>query len=153
MHSILPLFFFFSSRRRHTRYWRDWSSERVLFRSRAGSAELLISTDEERGAAAFIEGFLVMGSEEDVRRCLRALLDTHDPSGASPLRRATASSGGRAAFVRTLTDERDSARAVLSHFAPRVDAARLEEALWWRRYAVSETNLAGGGFEKRTRFA
>src|SRR3712207_8302999 len=33
MHSILPLFFFFSSRRRHTRYWRDWSSERVLFRS------------------------------------------------------------------------------------------------------------------------
>src|SRR3712207_7479538 len=26
-------FFFFSSRRRHTRYWRDWSSDRVLFRS------------------------------------------------------------------------------------------------------------------------
>src|SRR3712207_8194248 len=25
--------FFFSSRRRHTRYWRDWSSGRVLFRS------------------------------------------------------------------------------------------------------------------------
>src|SRR3712207_7549035 len=23
----------FSSRRRHTRYWRDWSSRRVLFRS------------------------------------------------------------------------------------------------------------------------
>src|SRR3712207_4319710 len=28
-------FFFFSSRRRHTRYWRDWSSDRVLFRSNA----------------------------------------------------------------------------------------------------------------------
>src|SRR3712207_8457645 len=27
------LLFFFSSRRRHTRYWRDWSSGRVLFRS------------------------------------------------------------------------------------------------------------------------
>src|SRR5258707_2170585 len=24
---------FFSSRRRHTRYWRDWSSDVVLFRS------------------------------------------------------------------------------------------------------------------------
>src|SRR5947209_12887809 len=24
---ILVLFFFFSSRRRHTRYWRDWSSD------------------------------------------------------------------------------------------------------------------------------
>src|SRR5258707_1722987 len=25
--SLLNLFFFFSSRRRHTRYWRDWSSD------------------------------------------------------------------------------------------------------------------------------
>src|SRR5947209_16825059 len=25
--SILFIFFFFSSRRRHTRYWRDWSSD------------------------------------------------------------------------------------------------------------------------------
>src|SRR5215217_7567375 len=24
---LLTLFFFFSSRRRHTRYWRDWSSD------------------------------------------------------------------------------------------------------------------------------
>src|SRR3712207_1934215 len=29
----VELCFFFSSRRRHTRYWRDWSSGRVLFRS------------------------------------------------------------------------------------------------------------------------
>src|SRR3712207_9382297 len=29
-------FFFFSSRRRHTRYWRDWSSDVVLFRSKLG---------------------------------------------------------------------------------------------------------------------
>src|SRR6266508_2855426 len=28
-----PIFFFFSSRRRHTRWPRDWSSRRVLFRS------------------------------------------------------------------------------------------------------------------------
>src|SRR3712207_3759458 len=25
--SVLAMFFFFSSRRRHTRYWRDWSSD------------------------------------------------------------------------------------------------------------------------------
>src|SRR3712207_7224864 len=31
--------FFFSSRRRHTRYWRDWSSDGVLFRSRGQGAE------------------------------------------------------------------------------------------------------------------
>src|SRR3712207_8764750 len=26
-YKVLVLFFFFSSRRRHTRYWRDWSSD------------------------------------------------------------------------------------------------------------------------------
>src|SRR3712207_6136988 len=31
--------FFFSSRRRHTRYWRDWSSDGVLFRSDLGDVE------------------------------------------------------------------------------------------------------------------
>src|SRR3712207_2008602 len=36
--------FFFSSRRRHTRYWRDWEFRRVLFRSRA--------SDRERGHIA-----------------------------------------------------------------------------------------------------
>src|SRR3712207_6902535 len=25
--TVRPILFFFSSRRRHTRYWRDWSSE------------------------------------------------------------------------------------------------------------------------------
>src|SRR6185295_10281186 len=27
MHDNMSVFFFFSSRRRHTRYWRDWSSD------------------------------------------------------------------------------------------------------------------------------
>src|SRR5947209_5529565 len=27
IHSCVFIFFFFSSRRRHTRYWRDWSSD------------------------------------------------------------------------------------------------------------------------------
>src|SRR3712207_6931037 len=27
IHSLIAVFFFFSSRRRHTRYWRDWSSD------------------------------------------------------------------------------------------------------------------------------
>src|SRR3712207_8052590 len=37
-------FFFFSSRRRHTRYWRDWRFRRVLFRS---VAELRAAGDDE----------------------------------------------------------------------------------------------------------
>jgi hypothetical protein len=120
---------------------------------RVGPAEILISADEERGAAAFVVGFLVMGSEEDVRRCLESLFGSPDSARDDPLKEAAASFYGRTAFARTLTDERDSARAVLSHFARRVDAARLEAALARRRYAVSETLLADGGFEKRTRSA
>src|SRR5947209_9952753 len=27
MHGRVPFLYFFSSRRRHTRYWRDWSSD------------------------------------------------------------------------------------------------------------------------------
>src|SRR5947209_19968606 len=39
------LFFFFSSRRRHTRYWRDWSSGRVLFRSATADLWELLETE------------------------------------------------------------------------------------------------------------
>jgi hypothetical protein len=120
---------------------------------RVGSAELLISADEERGAAAFVDGFLVMGSEEDVRRCVQSRIEENEAGRDDPLKTATASFAGRTAFARTLTDERDSVRAVLSHFARRGDASRLEAALANRRYAVSETLLDDGGFEKRTRSA
>src|SRR3712207_7068873 len=41
---IIQNIIFFSSRRRHTRYWRDWSSDVVLFRSLKG-AELFITGD------------------------------------------------------------------------------------------------------------
>src|SRR3712207_7636076 len=38
-------FFFFSSRRRHTRYWRDWSSD-------VCSSDLSVPTEEAISAAA-----------------------------------------------------------------------------------------------------
>src|SRR3712207_8848397 len=37
MKMLKMYFFFLSSRRRHTIYWRDWSFRRVLFRSYAGA--------------------------------------------------------------------------------------------------------------------
>lgn len=121
---------------------------------RAGSAELLISTDPERGAAAFVGDFLLMGSEEDVRRCVQSYTENQDAGRGDALKTAAKNFLARAALVRTLTDERESARAVLSHFnSKRADPARLEEALARRPYAVSDTLLADGGFEKRTRSA
>src|SRR3712207_3474328 len=40
----MPLFFFFSSRRRHTRYWRDWSSD--VCSSDLSSRRTLANLDE-----------------------------------------------------------------------------------------------------------
>src|SRR3712207_4502378 len=52
------LTFFFSSRRRHTRYWRDWSFRRVLFRSLRGplsrtGVDALQASDEALQIAGF----------------------------------------------------------------------------------------------------
>src|SRR3712207_4989821 len=49
IHKIVYDFFFFSSRRRHTRYWRDWSSD--VCSSDLGGAELgvLLGLQADRG--------------------------------------------------------------------------------------------------------
>src|SRR3712207_8464509 len=51
---LLCLFFFFSSRRRHTRYWRDWSSD-------VCSSDLLTPGK----ARALLGQFLFSGEEVD----------------------------------------------------------------------------------------
>ncbi|HEX7316507.1 MAG TPA: DUF3352 domain-containing protein [Pyrinomonadaceae bacterium] len=120
---------------------------------RDGATELLISQDPDHGAAAFVGDFIVTGPEEDVRRCVRAHAENQARGGAEPLKNGTLEFSSRAALVRTLTDERESARAVLSRFPRRGDAAGLEAALARHTYAVSETQLAEDGVEKRTRSA
>src|SRR3712207_8523467 len=46
---VISLFFFFSSRRRHTRYWRDWSSD-VCSSDLADAEELAnVLGDPQRG--------------------------------------------------------------------------------------------------------
>ncbi|HEX8559967.1 MAG TPA: hypothetical protein VF668_17860 [Pyrinomonadaceae bacterium] len=121
---------------------------------REGDVELLVSSDPERGAAAFAGDLLLMGSEEDVRRCLEARRGGRTLREAEALKaapRAFLEGGG--ALVRTLADDRESARAVLARFGGRASAGQLEGALARRGYSVSESRLADTGFEKRTRSA
>ncbi|HEX8354051.1 MAG TPA: hypothetical protein VF611_14180, partial [Pyrinomonadaceae bacterium] len=120
---------------------------------RAGEVELLVSDDPERGAAAFAGEHLLMGSEEDVRLCVGALREGRTLREGAALKAAPPDFFEGDAFARTLTDDRDAARSVLSRFAGRGDAGGLEEALARRGFSVSETRLAEGGFEKRTRSA
>jgi hypothetical protein len=130
---------------------RDARAERV------GDAELLVSKDPERGAAAFVGDYLLLGSEEDVRRCVGAHLEGRTLKTAEAFKAAAQNFFDEPPFALTLTDDRDSARATLSHFARRdgahVNQAALEEALARRAYSVGETRLAEGGFEKKTRSA
>jgi hypothetical protein len=122
---------------------------------RAGDVEILVSDDTERGAAAFAGEHLLMGTEEDVRRCVAALGEGRTLREGLALKAAPPEffkEGG--AFARTFTDDREAARNVLSHFARRGgDAGALEAALARRGFSVSQTRLAEGGFEKRTRSA
>src|SRR3712207_7100504 len=48
----MVLFFFFSSRRRHTRYWRDWSSDVCSSDLSPDNAKLLFVSDSGREFAS-----------------------------------------------------------------------------------------------------
>lgn len=126
---------------------------------RDGDAELLIPTDPDEGAAAFVGEYLLMGSEADVRRCLEARRQGRTLRDAASLKATAQNFSDEQPFARTLTDEREATKTVLDYLARRGvrhDAPRqgaLEEALARRGYSASETRLADGGFEKRTRSA
>jgi hypothetical protein len=120
---------------------------------RNGDAELLISNDPDNGAAAFAGDYLLLGSEDDVRRCVSAILNGRTLRDSDAIKDASRDFFDAPAFARTLTDDRDSARTVLSHFARRGNTDALEGALARRGYSVSQTRLADGGFEKKTRSA
>ncbi|HVF66612.1 MAG TPA: hypothetical protein VM914_03050, partial [Pyrinomonadaceae bacterium] len=126
---------------------------------RAGDAELLISADPGEGAAAFVGEYLLMGSEADVRRCLEARQQGRTLRDADAFKAAAQSFSDEQPFARTLTDEREATKSVLDYVARRgvrraaTRQGSLEEALARRGYSASETRIADGGFEKRTRSA
>ncbi|MET0625009.1 MAG: hypothetical protein ABW250_18830 [Pyrinomonadaceae bacterium] len=120
---------------------------------RADDAEILVSSDAERGAAAFVGDFVLTGAEGDVRRCLDSLRKRQTLREGAAFGAAPRGFFDGPAFARTLSDERAAARSVLSLFARRLDAAGLERALARRGYAVSETRLGEAGFETKTRSA
>ncbi|PYS97886.1 MAG: hypothetical protein DMF65_10695 [Acidobacteria bacterium] len=125
---------------------------------RVGDAELLVSTDPELGAASFVGDYLVMGSEDDVRRCVAAHAARRTLQDTAAFKASAQNFFDGPTFALTLTDDRDSAHSVFNYLARRGDAhasdqGALEDALARRGYSVGETRLADGGFEKKTRSA
>ena len=129
-------------------------------KSMEGEAELLVSEDEERGAGAFIKGFLIMGRESNVRRCLAAQAQGQTLSASERYRQAQHRLFESAPAVTTFSDDREPARAFINYFSKQKrssDAAANAEtyarAVNQLPLAVSESRFAEDGMERRTRSA
>jgi hypothetical protein len=126
---------------------------------RVGEAELLIAAEEERGAAAFLDGRLLMGAATDVRRCLEARTKGATLNQSTAFKEAgRLASMNSPANVVTYTDDRESARTFITAIASQRGASgqpfsetELERALGQMPFAVSATRLIEGGFERTTR--
>jgi hypothetical protein len=129
---------------------------------RVGDAEMLVATDEERGAASFVGDYLVIGGAEEVRRCLqeRAASQTLGAAGAFQQASRPTANANEAASVITYTNDYEPARRFVSFLGRQrgarnspPNAAALQRSLSALPYALSETRLVEGGFEKKTRSA
>lgn len=124
-----------------------------------GGAELLISDNERKDAASFVSGYLMMGTTENLRRCLEAREAGRTLAADDDFQRtARLAAAAGPANVATFTADDAPARTFITSLATQrgvserpVNAAQLQEALGQLRYAVSETRLADRGFERRTR--
>jgi hypothetical protein len=128
---------------------------------RIGEAEMLFAADEERGAASFVGDYLMIGGAAEVRRCLQERAAARTLGTSDAFRQAARSAAGHdAPNVVTYTDDSDPARRFIS-FIGRQNGARnaapnvaaLQRSLSALPYALGETRLVEGGFEKTTRSA
>lgn len=130
---------------------------------RVGEAEMLIAADEEKGAASFVGDHLIIGGAEEVRRSLQERVAARTLGSVNAFQQAsrTAEANG-AADVITYTNDYEPARRFISFLGRQSgarssnstpDAAALQRSLSALPYALSETRLVEGGFEKKTRSA
>jgi hypothetical protein len=124
-----------------------------------GGAELLVSNNEKHDAASFVGGRLIMGTAENLRRCLEARSAKQtlamDPEFQQAARSVNATAPSN---VVTFTEDDAPARTFITALAAQrgvrerpPDEAALEEALRRLRYAATETQATDGGFKRRTR--
>ncbi|HYG81103.1 MAG TPA: hypothetical protein VD861_11980, partial [Pyrinomonadaceae bacterium] len=141
---------------------RDFISKRLGAKPAVetiGGAELLVSGNEKHDAASFVGGRLLIGTAENLRRCLEARSAGRTLAADSEFKHAAGSlnSHGPANAV-TFTEDYAPARTFITALAAQrgvrerpPDEAALEEALRRLRYAATETQATDGGFERRTR--
>jgi hypothetical protein len=141
---------------------RDFISKRLGEKPRVeivGETEMLVSNNEKRDASSFLGGRLIMGTAENVRRCLEARVAGQTLAADDDFQRTTRLiSANSSANVVTLTEDYTPALTFITAIAAQrgvrerpFNAMEMESALARLRYAVSETQIVDGGFERRTR--
>jgi len=124
---------------------------------KAGNNELFVSGDGEF-AASFAGDYFLLGSPEDVRRCLLAhsnQLVISSPAERDSLTRYLESSSN--ANVASYARDTERARAFINTVASirgtgaAVSDGTLDRVVSGLPYATTETNLGSNGFERRTR--
>ncbi|HKR02148.1 MAG TPA: hypothetical protein VJT09_15840 [Pyrinomonadaceae bacterium] len=124
-----------------------------------GGVEMLVSGNERHDASSFVGGYLLLGTADRVRRCLEARGAGRTLASDEIFQRtARLVSQDSRANVITLTEDQVPARTFVTAIAsqrgmrerPAVES-ELEGALTRLRFAVSETQVVDGGFERRTR--
>jgi hypothetical protein len=146
---------------RNEKTLRDFVSKRLGIKPRSetiGDAQMLVSNNEKRDAASFVGNHLILGPEEKVRRCLQALTEKRTLATTDDFQKSLqVVTGNTPSSVVTLTEEHATAQTFIEAMANQkglrtspVNQTALENALAQLRYAVSETQLVEGGFERRT---
>jgi hypothetical protein len=129
---------------------------------RVGAAEMFVAADEERGAASFTGDYLIIGGVEEVRQCLQQSAASQTLGSVKAFQQvARTPEAGDAANVITYTSDYEPSRRFISFLGRQSgvrgnsppDAAAVQRSLSALPYALSETRLVEGGFEKRTRSA
>jgi len=141
---------------------RDFVSKRLGAKPRSetvGDAVLLVSNNEKHDAASFVGNHLILGAEETVRRCLEARATDQTLARADDFQKTLqVVNASSPASVVTYTEDHAPARMFIEAISNQKGARErtlnqqaLEKSLSQLRYAISETQVVEGGFERRTR--
>ena len=125
---------------------------------RVGDIEF-VSSPDERDAASFAGDYFLLGSPEDVRRCLTAHV-THDTISAFPTRLAGLThylGTYQTSNIVTYSKDNERARALMTTLITirgsraSVSVNEIDRLINDLPYAATETTLGEDGFERRTR--
>lgn len=125
---------------------------------KVGDDQLMVSKGSEKRAASFSGSYLLMGEEEDLRRCLTSRAANQTLRNTDTSQAVATSLFPEQPFVTTLTADAEQARSVVLYVAGKGGTHRggsgggvFEQKLSQRPYSLSQTRLTAQGIEKKTR--